>query len=241
MNGNESYGSGFYVNVDNVIYLITAGYVLFNLKTGNIISDNVEFVSYTFDNNVANKNVIRADLNALYKSKNARLHNTHDIGIVKIGSLQYIDGKSRVKFDGNIKIISDYRQIWGAGKDIIKRHENVLESNDAYIFGYPRSLGMKSSLFKYSMQIDPDFQLLRKGIVAGKDNYTKTIILDCPGYPGNSGGPALEAESRDDGSVDFRIIGVIIEFVPFMNNGQVSNSGYSIVESMDMVLDSLWK
>ena len=96
-------------------------------------------------------------------------------------------------------------------------------------------------------QIDPLRPLLRFGIIAGTNPSNKTIILDCPAYPGNSGGPVVEVEQVNISTYDLRIIGVVSQFVPFAEtwvnvthkyqNLTISNSGYAIAVSMDPVLE----
>jgi hypothetical protein len=89
--------------------------------------------------------------------------------------------------------------------------------------------------------------LLRKGIIAGKNPSRRTIILDCPSYYGNSGGPVVQAERLGLGKTEFKIIGIVSQFVPFketwvnvthkMSHWEISNSGYTVVMPIDLVLD----
>lgn len=93
-------------------------------------------------------------------------------------------------------------------------------------------------------QLDLARPLLRHGIVAAKNEALRTIIIDCPVYPGNSGGPVLEIEV-DGAATHFHAIGVVSEFVPaaerWINdpygyeNIYLSNSGYSVVVPIDAV------
>ena len=132
--------------------------------------------------------------------------------------------------------------ILGVGIANVKRFGDVLTSNPIYVFGYPTSIGMKEI-----PQIDPFRPLLRFGIIAGTNPARKTIILDCPSYPGNSGGPILEVEEVKPFSRHFQVIGVISQFVPFAEtwenkthryqNITISNSGYAVAVSMDSVLE----
>ena len=132
--------------------------------------------------------------------------------------------------------------ILGANLDTVKKFENVLTANTIYVFGYPTSLGIKEL-----PQIDPLRPLLRLGIVAGTNPAHKTIILDCPSYPGNSGGPVLEVDQVDLVNRRFHVIGVVSQFVPFAEtwvnvthkyqNLTISNSGYTVAVSMDPVLE----
>jgi hypothetical protein len=112
------------------------------------------------------------------------------------------------------------------------------------LFGYPTSLG-----FPQKPQFDSHRPLLRKGIVAGKNLQTRSIILDCPAYQGNSGGPVIQIEMDDKNFLmtHFNIIGVVSQFIPFTDiwlnirerysNMTMLNSGYSIATPMDVVLE----
>ena len=105
------------------------------------------------------------------------------------------------------------------------------------MYGYPRSLGGISSDRQFDL--DPFRLLLSNGLVAGLNEAKRTIILDCPAYHGNSGGPAVEVEP-DGFQRRFLIIGVITEFVASVEAVSgvtfTYNSGYSVVEPMDAVL-----
>jgi hypothetical protein len=117
--------------------------------------------------------------------------------------------------------------------------DQVLSGNDVMLFGYPSSLALQAL-----QQLDPTRPLLRKGIIAGVNPEKKSIILDCPVYFGNSGGPVLEMD-RDGFQIQLRIIGVVNQFVPFIQQAGsqtfemqfASNSGYSIITPMDFVLE----
>jgi hypothetical protein len=126
------------------------------------------------------------------------------------------------------------------------RLSSVDVANDVYLFGYPLSLTMH-----LSDQFELFRPLLRKGIVAGVNQATRTIIVDCPSYQGNSGGPIIQVTNPAFNIKDFRIIGIVTGFIPFeeewenkqfgFSNRSVSNSGYSIVEPIDIALELVWK
>ena len=92
--------------------------------------------------------------------------------------------------------------------------------------------------------------LLRRGIVAGKNQAAQTIIVDCPAYYGNSGGPVCHVE-LDGMRTEFTIIGIVSQFVPFVeqwenkthrySNMELSNSGYSIITPIDAMFDLIKK
>ena len=125
--------------------------------------------------------------------------------------------------------------------EAVKKYDDVLVANELFLFGYPTSLGIQGS-----PQLDSQRPLLRRGIVAGLNPSGKSIIIDCPSYPGNSGGPVVEAD-RTAFNATFKVIGVVSQFVPFeeksisypitYQNVNISNSGYTIVTPMDFVLE----
>jgi hypothetical protein len=131
--------------------------------------------------------------------------------------------------------------ILGVSLDSVKKYDEVLVANEVFLFGYPTSLGLKEI-----PQLDPLRPLLRSGIVAGQNPATKSLVIDCPAYPGNSGGPVVEV-ARETFSAKFRVIGVVREFVPFEErwlniphgyvNRSLTNSGYAIATPMDFVLE----
>jgi len=128
----------------------------------------------------------------------------------------------------------------------LKMFDDVLTGNDVYLFGYPVSVGIKQM-----PQIEHNRPLLRKGVVAGKNRKNETLILDCPTYYGNSGGPVAQAEPLGSGNTEFRIIGIVREFVPFqetwvnathkLSHWEISNSGYSVVVPADRIVDLVRK
>jgi hypothetical protein len=125
--------------------------------------------------------------------------------------------------------------IVGVSPDTIKQFDQILVGNNVIVFGYPTSLELKELA-----QLDPLRPLLRRGLVAGQNLDRRSIVLDCPVYPGNSGGPVLEI---DPVGLGYRtsIIGVVSQFVPFAESAKfftmVTNSGYSIATPMDFVLE----
>jgi hypothetical protein len=135
--------------------------------------------------------------------------------------------------------------ILGVGLETVKKFADVLTGNDVYVLGYPSSIGIQQL-----PQIDYDYPLLRKGIVAGTNESNKTIVLDCLTFFGNSGGPVLQVVPVGL-ATRFDVIGVVSQYVPFAetlvnttfsySNTQYHNSGYSIVEPMDSVLELLDK
>jgi hypothetical protein len=235
-------GSGFYLNTDTSQFFVTARHVLFKENSDELLSRKVTLLSYPKDPSSDAKNIFVLDTYVLNKDGQIAPHASKDVVVVHVGGsepgqptvVQTVAGVT-IQATSNSAVI-------GVGvPETVKRFEEVLVANEVFVFGYPTSLGLQNI-----PQIDYQRPLLRKGIVAGTNRKTKTIILDCPVYPGNSGGPVMEVEKTDSGLM-FRAIGVVSQFVPaaemWLNttygytNLSMGNSGYSVAVAMDFVLE----
>ena len=242
---NGSTGSGFFLNTSSSSYLVTARHVFFSEPSHDLLSPEADLLSYSRDPKEATANRFHLDLAALSKSGRILMHTTRDVLAIMVATVLPPTGNQSSHalqvIDGVTLVSAAPLGIIGVGLDNVKRYDDVLVGNDVVLFGYPTSLGLKSL-----PQLDPLRPLLRKGIVAGLNPVLKSIVLDCPAYPGNSGGPVLETESEGLGH-KFRVVGVISQFVPnaevWVNtthgysNTNISNSGYSIATPMDFVLE----
>jgi trypsin-like peptidase len=241
--GDGSSGTGFYLNADKATYLVTAKHVFFDQQTHALLSDRAELLSYSKDPSDATPNRFSLDLSVLQKSKDIRAHAVEDVVAIKLFNIvqagqtgqRAVAAEPGVKAEGTAKA-----GILGVDITGVKRFDQVLVGNDVMVFGYPRSLDLKTLA-----QLDPNRPLLRKGLVAGTNPQKRSLILDCPVYFGNSGGPVLEIDPTGLGNEKLSIIGVVIQFVPFVQSAGsqtvavqvMSNSGYSVAEPMDLVLD----
>lgn len=244
----DGLSSGFYLNSGTSMYLVTAKHVMFDPQTGHMHGGPMTLLSYPRDPRESGTNVIVVDLAALSQAGEIKGHPTADVAVVRIGDLvkSAPDDKGAVTqlvrfLPGVTFRTAAPSGLLGVGTDTIKKYEEVLVANEVLLFGYPTSLGIQGS-----PQLDPVRPLLRRGIVAGLNPNGKSIIIDCPSYPGNSGGPVVEAD-RSTFSANFNVIGVVSQFVPFeeksisfpitYQNVNISNSGYTIVTPMDFVLE----
>jgi len=175
-------------------------------------------------------------------------HPKKDVAAILIGkrgSQNVNDTKALVPTDG-VQPRSVAKSGWVSvdAKTALKRYADVLISNEAFLFGYPSSIGLNESA-----QFDYERPLLRRGIIAGKYDVQQTIILDCPVHYGNSGGPVIEMEQIDFNKFQFWVCGVVSEYIPYIENWinektgithpDISNSGYSVAVSTDSMLELL--
>lgn len=243
-----SSGSGFFFNNNNeTMYLVTARHVLFKLvkqdDEENWLLRNAQEMKLLFNNNVEGSTEL-LELSVNLEVVTPTCDPENDVAIVKIANyveqdgrrtISFFDGVTLPNYGGEVHVVS----VTNSG---IKMYEDVLVSNEVYISGYPSSLGNPNE-----PQINYKTPLLRKGIVAGKNDVQKTLILDCSVYFGNSGGIVIEVEQIDVTGKKFKIIGLVSEYIPFydelrsLRHGHahlnIENSGYSVVVPMDTVIE----
>ena len=228
-------GSGFYLTTERHVFLVTATHVLFESDRRTLNGMQAEALSYASDPKERAQAVFRLDLKALGENGNIRVDNIHDVAVVRVAMVTGESGAMRSRPVPGVVMRSVPKSGYvTAGTHTVKRFADVLVSNEVIVFGYPSSLGVANI-----PQLDYFRPLLRKGIVAGTNEALKSIVIDCAVYPGNSGGPVVEL-TRDVTGTRFRIIGVIIQYVPFAQGDAanvLSNSGYAVAAGMDAVLD----
>jgi S1-C subfamily serine protease len=239
-------GSGFYANINNAIYVITARHVLYAVgQDGKPVVRGAfaTLYSYSKDPSDSSLNIIEINFDALSKAGALRPHPTQDVAVVKIATFGNAQGDAHtVNVLGGVTVRQTAKfGMVGTPRENIATFDEVLVGNDVMLFGYPVSLG---NAVQDNLQLDASRPLLRKGLVAGINPARRTIILDCPSYPGNSGGPVVEVDKEDLVSTRFRVIGVMSQYVPLtytaspMASG--SNSGYSVAIPMDFALELMW-
>lgn len=238
-------GSGFFLSYKKSLYLITAKHVLFDLDSGEFLGDKEMSVT-AYSENQTIKDPIVISIQKETVDKESKKHSTFDIAVVRIGVIENNSegGEKAVMLHG-VKVIKrpDGCSIVWVKDTAFKKYDEVYVSNDVFVFGYPISIGDK----RYE-QIDRSKPLLRKGIVAGKNEKKRTIILDLPIYFGNSGGLVIEASQNEKGGTNFLAIGIISEYIPYVEElvstqrkevavVNTHNSGYSVAVPIDTIRD----
>lgn len=242
---NGSTGSGFFLNGRKFTYVITAKHVLYG-QEGRLLVNTATLISYGVNPTDRSHKRVTVDLTTLTRSGHIYLNDKRDVAAFLYGSV--VNETRDLQLIPGIQLIEQANsKTAGIRADSIKKYNEVSISNDVWLFGYPSSIGLQESpQFDYSMP------LLRKGIVAGKYDAAQTILLDCPSYYGNSGGPVIESEEVYDErglGVSYYLIGVLVEFIPYVEkwrnsksnieNIEFMNSGYSVAVSMNAVLEIL--
>jgi hypothetical protein len=182
-----STGSGFFLNTHQAVYLVTAKHVLFNPDTQKLIDNQAELTAYSKDPSDGESNVISLNLESLERIGDIKNHPLHDVTVVKIGDIPRQDQPSANAKESTQRALSmepgvvvtkkAKLGIVGVPEEGIKIFNQMLIGNDIIVFGYPTSLGLQTK-----PQLDLRRPLLRKGIVAGENLLTRSIVLDCPVY-----------------------------------------------------------
>jgi hypothetical protein len=233
--------SGLFIQTPSNIYFVTAKHVLFN-KDNSVRGSRAHLLQYYRESNSVVQMKMELNLEALLNDGMLKYTPSRDVAMFRIGSITTnAQGGTQAIFP------SKYYGRTGnpctmrcAALDQLRKYDDVMIGNDVYVLGYPASIGIKEI-----PQIEYDKPLLRKGAVAGKNEQKRTIIIDCPTYYGNSGGPVLQVE-REGNVTNYRVIGIVTEFIPFQEewenkkhkyfNYTISNSGYSVIEPIDVVM-----
>lgn len=236
LDGGKSTATGFLITFESNIVLITARHVLFNKF--NIIEYNTLIVTTPCLDMASDKKLmLQIDL----KGTKALFHPSLDACCILIGVLEgeaNTDDIFEVDYHDYVEEIDGLGlNIFSTEPDSSKTLNNFIIGNDAYLFGYPSSLGLQND--EYFDRTEP---LIRKGIIAGVNKKKHTFIIDCPSYYGNSGSPVII--EYDNG--DLMIGGLVSRFVPLeiswtnvrdqITNREYSNSGYTICIPMDVIL-----
>ena len=245
-------GSGFFIRIGLSQYFVTAKHVLFKDPATpelELRSDSAELISYSRDPKEKTRNHFALDLKALRAAGRLKAHPSRDVAIIEIAKVDAAkDVQASTGELQGMRTLPDVtitesatKGILSAPREGLRLYEEVLVGNEVILFGYPVSLGLKEL-----PQLDLTRPLLRRGVVAGLNAELKSIVLDCPVYPGNSGGPVLQVD-QDPGGRTLRVIGVVSQFVPFVASSVSStaslpvsillNSGYSIATPIDFVLE----
>ena len=248
--GSNATGSGFYFKNEEIgVFLVSACHVFIerDKKEGFVLRSNkAHLLSYPKDLNWSKPAKIELDLKYLLENNFLKYDAKNDVIAIKISEIvKSDDNQGLMKINDGVNELLKGRLLTVPVKNT-KMYDDVLIGNDVYISGFPSSIGIKRIA-----QIDYEKPLLRKGIIAGKYDKLMTIILDCPTFGGNSGGPVIELEEINITKYNVRVIGIISQFVPFvekwinpqhrLTNIEFENSGYTVVVPMNKIIDLIEK
>ena len=243
----EAAGTGFYLMSTQEFFMVTAKHVLFGSDptSTNLVAREATLLSYGKgeDSELRATNILSLD--ELLRQSMIRVSTNQDVAVVKLGS--YEPPSRKVRLGNAVKGLAARPSLFGFEMQHITLFDEVRAGTEAYIVGFPRSLG-QSKFVRHA--VDPDRPLFRRGVIAGKNPSQQNLVVDAPVYQGNSGGPLILKLRGDAGDEYLRLAGVVSEFVPFervltdnRNQGfvlEIVNSGYAVAIPMDAVLSLLW-
>lgn len=242
---NGSMGTGIFISDSKFVYLITARHVLIesNAKEYSLIDDTLNVISYRSDAYFDSQDTLVLYLNNLILKKQIAFDSKYDMAVIRIGS-RNSDSVTHNYFEGVFRKNRSTRINPITLSEMATFDETKLGS-EVYLIGYPKSLQLLSSY-------DFDFNrpLLRKGILAGKDVKYSNLIIDCPTYKGNSGGPVFQIVNIK-GELKLVLIGLVSRLIALgeywenkyygNSNLNIINSGYTVVVPIDFALSLINK
>ena len=191
-----------------------------------LIDDSVTLFFYQDNNKVG---TIQLQLQKLLEKGQIVQYSPHDIALVHIGDIIVEGEKRHLKFIDDV-VTTENVTLYGMPSSAVKTFNDVFIGNSVIAFGYP------ISITRTNPALDVKVPLLRKGIIAGKNNDLKLIILDCPIHHGDSGGLVLELEDVFP-IVRYQAIGILTNMILADDFSKAENSGFSVAVPMDDVLE----
>lgn len=189
--------------------------------------DNTVVLSFYQSNNRVGE--IQLQLARLLKNGHIWYHLSSDVALVHIGNITTQGEKRRLNFVDGV-VGTEKVDLVGVLSSGVKTFNDVFIGNGIFTFGYPVSITQANP----ALNIKVPF--LRKGLVAGKNDDLKLIILDCSGQRGDSGGLVMEVEDVFP-VVTLQAIGVMTDIILTDDLTKSENSGLSVAVPMDDVLE----
>ncbi len=150
---NGASGSGLLVADSNALYIVTAKHVIgeFNSKTNtfNLVGTDAYIISYSNNAFSSTKDSMRINLASLYNTGMVRTHNQQDIAVIKIANILSKTESANFAYSPKYKYLPGVAKIKstpgmsGMFYDLTVKFNEVDAGDDAYMFGYPKSLKLE--------------------------------------------------------------------------------------------------
>lgn len=247
IHSDNTKGSGLLFCKESIIYLVTARHVLYKkTESGNfeLYTNLITINCPTTD--IDDDNLKRIEVN-LVNSENAFYNPSYDVCIVKLGTYTLTNGNKTLVPDYSDKVNAyeePEKKSLISGTEAVREMNDVTVTNDVFLLGFPTSLGLNN----YTDYFNTNKPIVRKGIISYVNKDKFLIIIDCPVYSGNSGGPVIEV-TENDGKKDYSIIGIVSEYIPYKQEWfnyrekystvEYVNSGYAAIVAFDKVNETI--
>lgn len=232
--------SGFQISDDGFSYLVSAAHVLFKEKL-EVYPQPAKITVLDVDTH----RPVEYELNfqTLYRNNCLVKHPDADVDVAvcrisRFAPTADADGRfSEVPMDGVTELTPlDENSVQGLSLKAVRCLDQVRLCESILLLAHPTSLTRGDRALSFG------YPLMRSGIVAGTPP-SKRIIIDCPTYPGNSGGLVFRASDQTAIGVAVRNISFTEKLFSSVDRAEVSlrrhNSGYTVVEPMDRVLETI--
>lgn len=228
--------SGVIVGDSSYMYIVTARHCFLNEVNKKLsLVDSLAFLVYYVNDAFGGKSdTLLVNLSSAFRQRDLLFDPVNDIAILTIAKITgyTTTGNQIFNYTNSTTKLSKLAP-GGVSLDLCLDFTKVDVGDDCTIIGYPSSLQINSIN-------DYDFQrpLLRKGAIAGKDKIKGSIIVDCPSYQGNSGGPVFATSIYNKSNIG--LIGVVSRSILHVEQLESSyykttvsvnlaNSGYTVV------------
>jgi hypothetical protein len=147
----------------------------------------VVLIYYIGDPSSSKSDSLKIDLQKAFANSELLFDSSQDIAVLAIAKFTGTTTSGNPKFTYTTSTTKlTHFAPGGIASSLCFDFDHVEVGDDCVMFGYPSSLQLSGgSDFNF------DRPLLRRGVIAGKDKTKGTIIIDCPSYQGNSGGPVF--------------------------------------------------
>lgn len=233
--------SGVIIGDSSYLYLVTARHCLIDLsKDGlRLVDTSLWIVYYNEDPFSSKADSIQVNLLSAFKQRDLIFDPENDIAILAFAKMQGFtsSGNPRFSYTSSATKLTPLAP-GGMSDKLFLNFDQVDVGDDCLLIGYPSSLQLNS-------KDDYDFNrpLLRKGAISGKDKSKKTIIIDCPSYQGNSGGPVFSSPIYSSSNVG--LIGIVSRSILHVENLEskyfkaivsvnLYNSGYTVIIPIEL-------
>lgn len=229
------------IDSSNNLLLITAKHTFYDPNTNfTILNGKIATISlYTKDFRKDDATYIFLNIPYIANNKLLICDSIHDICIVKLakaelsGAIKYNEGIFR---EGkNASYVHDHFE------NIIMSKKDIFLGEDVFITGYPTSIGLQQI-----PQFDYYRPLLKRGAIASVSEDLDNIIIDCPVFHGNSGGPVF-LERKGFNSYSLKLIGIVSQFIPLLNSTlsgkdkTLENSSYGVIVPIEYAQKLIYK
>lgn len=231
-----SSASGVIVGDSTYLYLVTAKHCFFEESNNKLsLVDSLAILVYYVNDAFGGKSdTLLVNLSNSLLQRDLLFDQVNDIAILTIAKIigYTAYGNPMFNYTSSTTKLSKLAPS-AVSLELCLDFDKVDVGEDCTMIGYPTSLQL-NSINDYNFQRP----LLRKGAIAGKEKTKGSIIIDCPAYQGNSGGPVFATSVYNNSNIG--LIGVVSRSILHVEQLESSyykttvsvnlaNSGYTVV------------